>query len=66
MISNCHLGDNEHVRIDLCYFSIFTEIRIDQWFSICGLGILRDARRILHGIRGYIYLTVTLKFTFFK
>jgi hypothetical protein len=30
MISNCHLGGNEHVRIDLCCFSICTDIRIDQ------------------------------------
>jgi hypothetical protein len=49
MILNCHLGDNEHVRIDLCCFSICTDIHTDHWFPICGLGIPRHARRFPMG-----------------
>jgi hypothetical protein len=33
MISNFHLGDNEHVRNDLCYFSICTDICVDSGFQ---------------------------------
>ena len=46
MIPNCHLGDNEHVRMDLRYFSICTYIHTDQWFLMCGPGMPTDARRV--------------------
>ena len=43
MIPNCHPGDNKHVRINLHYFSICTDIHIDLWFPVRGPGIPRDA-----------------------
>jgi hypothetical protein len=44
IISNCHIGDDEHVRIGLrCFSGCSTDIRITQWFPMCGPGIPGDA-----------------------
>jgi hypothetical protein len=34
IISNCHLSDDERIRIGLRYFGICTDIRIGQWFPV--------------------------------
>jgi len=42
-----------------------TPISIDQWFTKCALRIPRDVRPLTQGIRGYISVLATLKFTYF-